>query len=136
MDRAQAGHEGSEAAQDDVAAIFLRIREEVRRSQTRIARPGPGGDAPSPRQLRAEAERLWALSAERSVSRRPGLRGLANHPVKLILNRLLRWHLEPLVAEQRDFNAAVLGLVDDLEQRVSRGSTAADGEAVDRPSAS
>jgi hypothetical protein len=70
------------------------------------------------------------------VSRRPGLRGLASHPVKLALNRLLRWHLEPLVAEQRDFNAAVLGLVDDLEERVSTGSASADGEAVDRPSGS
>ena len=136
MDEAQAGHDGSEAVQDDVAAIFLQIREEVRRSQTRIARPGPAGDAPSPRQLRDEAERLWGLSAERRVSRRPGVRGLVSHPVKLVLNRLLRWHLEPLVAEQRDFNAAVLGLVDDLEQRVPKGSTSAAGEAADRPSAS
>jgi hypothetical protein len=136
VDRAQLGHDGSEAAEDDVAAIFRQIREEVRRSQTRIGRPGPAGEAPSSRQLRAEAERLWALSAERRLSRRPGLRGLAIHPVKLVLNRLLRWHLEPLVAEQRDFNAAVLGLVDDLEQRVPRGQAQADAEAVDRPSAS
>jgi hypothetical protein len=33
--------------------------------------------------------------------------------------RLVRWYVEPALAEQRYFNAAVLRLVDDLDERLA-----------------
>jgi SAM-dependent methyltransferase len=70
---------------------------------------------------RREAEALWAVSAERSFLSRPGAwgraRGLALRPAKSILRKLMRWYVEPLAADQRRFNAAVLRLVDALSER-------------------
>jgi hypothetical protein len=40
--------------------------------------------------------------------------------VKLFLRRLMRWYVEPALAEQRAFNDAVLKLLDDLDERISR----------------
>src|SRR5439155_12410259 len=77
---------------------------------------------------REEAERLWAVSAERPFLYRAGalgrLRGLALVPVKTVVRKLMRWYIEPLALDQRRFNAAVLKLVDALSERADAGQAA------------
>jgi O-antigen chain-terminating methyltransferase len=63
---------------------------------------------------------MWPVSAERPLQRRPGLKGAVAYPVKRLLRPLLRWYVEPLAAEQRAFNDAVLKLVDDQYEAVDR----------------
>ena len=99
----------------DVTALFERLKEEVRKG-------GAVGDGAGRRvrlAARAQAERMWPVSAERPLERRRGVRG-AFHPVKLVLRRLMRWYVEPLAAEQRAFNDAVLKLIDDLYEEADR----------------
>jgi hypothetical protein len=102
----------------DVDALFAALKEEIRRSG---ADPGAAGapGAGDRRAARAEAERLWPVSADRALRLRPGLRGGLGTPVKAVLRKLMRWYVEPLAYDQRSFNAAALRLVDDLEQRVA-----------------
>ncbi len=45
---------------------------------------------------------------------RAGFVGALQKPVKLAVRKLARWYVEPVFADQRAFNAAVLKLVDDL----------------------
>src|SRR6186997_1838197 len=106
----------SASAPVDVEELFRALREEVRGSG---ADPGAGGDEDERRIARAEAERLWPVSADRSLRLRPGVRGGLGTPVKAVLRKLMRWYVEPLAYDQRSFNAATLRLVDDLEQRVA-----------------
>jgi hypothetical protein len=40
-------------------------------------------------------------------------------PVKAVLRKLMRWYVEPLAYDQRSFNAAVLRLLDDLQEQVA-----------------
>ena len=80
--------------------------------------------------VRAQAERLWPVSAERPLERRAGVKGAIGRPVKLVLRRLLRWYVEPLAAEQRAFNDAALKLIDDLYEQTD--SALAGREAVER----
>ena len=103
----------------DVALLFERLKEEVRRSG---AAPGVTGDgsAEERRAARAEAERLWPVSADRSLRLRPGVRGGVGRPVKALLRKLMRWYVEPLAYDQRSFNAAALRIVDDLQEQVDR----------------
>ena len=99
----------------DVDALLERLREEVRRSG---ADPG-GGSGPSDRRaLRDEAERLWPVSADRSLRLRPGVRGGVGTPVKAVLRKLMRWYIEPVAYDQRSFNAVALRLIDDLQAQV------------------
>ena len=102
----------------DVDALFASLREEIRRSG---ADPGAAGEAGEDDRhaARAEAERLWPVSADRPLRLRPGFRGGLGTPVKAVLRKLMRWYVEPLAYDQRSFNAAALRLVDDLEARVS-----------------
>ena len=100
----------------DVEALFASLRDEIRRSG---ADPGADGGPDDRHAARAEAERLWPVSADRSLRLRPGLRGGLGKPVKAVLRKLMRWYVEPLAYDQRSFNAAALRLVDDLEQRVA-----------------
>jgi hypothetical protein len=102
----------------DVEELFRALREEVRRSG---ADPGAsGGDEGERRIARAEAERLWPVSADRSLRLRPGVRGGLGTPVKAVLRKLMRWYVEPLAYDQRSFNAATLRLIDDLQDQVDR----------------
>jgi hypothetical protein len=103
----------------DVALLFERLKEEVRRSG---AAPGVtgGGSAEERLAARAEAERLWPVSADRSLRLRPGVRGGVGTPVKAVLRKLMRWYVEPVAYDQRSFNAAVLRIVDDLQEQVDR----------------
>ncbi len=102
----------------DVESLFQALRQEVRRSG---ADPGAGvGDEEERRVARAEAERLWPVSADRSLRLRPGVRGGLGTPVKAVLRKLMRWYVEPLAYDQRSFNAAALRLIDDLQDQVDR----------------
>jgi O-antigen chain-terminating methyltransferase len=105
--------------QVDVAALFARLQEEVRGGPARA-----GGSSQQRVTWRAQAERMWPVSAERPIERRPGLKGFLAYPVKLALRPLLRWYVEPLAAEQRAFNDAVLKLVDDLHEQADRSRSA------------
>jgi hypothetical protein len=106
---------GQTVADIDVAALIQRLREEVGRSGA-----DPGGAAGGDRRaLRDEAERLWPVSADRSLRLRPGVRGGVGTPVKAVLRKLMRWYVEPLAYDQRSFNAAVLRLLDDLQEQVA-----------------
>jgi hypothetical protein len=105
----------------EIAAIFARLRDEVRN------RPAEGGirglgSATYPREeARLRAERTWSVSAERPFQSRPDqgpLRRYLAAPVKRALRKSMRWYVEPLAAEQRSFNLAILTLVDDLAEQV------------------
>ena len=103
--------------EEDVEAIFARLRAEVlSRSADRAAGPSPA---------REEAERTWPVSAERPFENPPGTRGRVRgfllKPVKAVLRRSMRWYVEPALAEQRRFNAAVLRLLDELSEKTDRG---------------
>jgi len=100
----------------DVEALVARLREELA--------GGPNGAGEGRGQLlaaRHRAERLWAVSADRPLERRPGLKGLVAYPVKKLLRPLLRWYVEPLAHEQRMFNDVVLKMVDGILEEVDRG---------------
>ena len=94
----------------DVAALFEQLKAEVRAS-------GPRATDITPAQVRLstrdQAERLWAVSAERPIVGKGG-------PLKAILRRLMRWYVEPALADQRAYNDALLKLIDDLDERIAR----------------
>ena len=111
-----AGISSTEAV--DVEELFRALRDEVRRSGGDPS--GRVGDESDRRAARAEAERLWPVSADRSLRLRPGVRGGIGTPVKVVLRKLMRWYVEPLAYDQRSFNAAALRLIDDLQEQVDR----------------
>jgi hypothetical protein len=121
----------SAASPVDVEELFRALREEVRRSG---ADPGAAtGDEEERRVARAEAERLWPVSADRSLRLRPGVRGGVGTPVKAVLRKLMRWYVEPLAYDQRSFNAATLRLIDDLQDQVDRLQAELDAARAQRP---
>jgi hypothetical protein len=103
--------EGEETT--DVAALFVRLKEEIHAA-------GPRGSDVPPAQVRLsvrdQAERMWPISAERPIVGKGGF-------VKSILRRCMRWYVEPAFADQRAFNDAVLKLIDDLDERLQRLET-------------
>jgi SAM-dependent methyltransferase len=109
-------HDGASAAappaEVDPVELYEHLREEIRR--------GGAGAEGARATWRAQAERMWPVSAERPIERRPGLKGAVAYPVKRLLRPLLRWYVEPLAAEQRAFNDAVLKLIDDLYEAADR----------------
>ena len=109
-----------EAQEAEFEAILTRLRAEVERWDTESAADAGGDEYPS---RRREAEALWAVSAERPFLSRPGAwgRGLVLRPAKSVLRKLMRWYVEPLAADQRRFNAAVLRLADTLSERDESG---------------
>lgn len=107
----------SENGEVDVAALFEQLKQEVRRSGAAPGGPLSGDDRGA---ARAEAERLWPVSADRPLRLRPGFRGGLGTPAKFVLRKLLRWYVEPVAYDQRSFNAAVLRLIDEQEGRIAR----------------
>ena len=105
--------------QIDPVALLEQLREELKGTGV----DGPGGARAA---WRAQAERMWPVSAERPLSRRAGLKGAIAYAVKRLLRPFLRWYVEPLAAEQRGFNDAALKLVDDLYERGDRTAAAAE----------
>ena len=112
------------AQEAEFEAIVARLRQEVERGEA----DSYAAAADRYPARRREADGLWAVSAERPFLSRPGplgrARGIALTPVKSVLRKMMRWYVEPLAAEQRRFNAAVLRLVDALSERVDAGQTA------------
>ena len=107
----------SAPAEVDLEALLAQLKDEVRRSGAAPGAGGGGGDDRSA--ARAEAERLWPVSADRNLRLRPGVRGGVGTPAKAVLRKLMRWYVEPVAYDQRSFNAAALRLIDDLEARVA-----------------
>jgi hypothetical protein len=87
-----------------------RVYEELKRAIDR--------DTRDPGAMRGLAERFWAVSADKPLARRPGPKGWLAFQVKRLLRKLVRWYVEPALAEQRIFNDALLRLVDELARRV------------------
>jgi SAM-dependent methyltransferase len=111
----------------DVDALFARLSDEVRRGGRSRAEGERGRSARVV--WRGQAERLWSVSAERPIVRRPGVKGFMAYGVKRLLHPLLRWYVEPLAAEQRAFNDALLKLVDDLYESADRAASADEAAA-------
>ena len=97
----------------DVAALFDRLREELRRGA--VHEDSRGAEFASTRAL---AERFWPVTAERSAGGGP------KGAVKRFLRKLMRWYVEPLAADQRVFNDSVLKLVDALSERADASAAA------------
>src|SRR6476469_9214494 len=115
MARAESKMPANAADSVDVQALVEQLREELS--------GGKNGDAGRGQLLAARhrAERLWAVSADRPLERRPGVKGWVALPVKKLLRPLLRWYVEPLAHEQRMFNDVVLKMVDGILEEVDRG---------------
>ncbi len=89
-----------------VDEVYARLREAVDRGARDLA------------STRGLAERFWPVSAEKPLERRPGAKGRLAFQAKRVLRKLMRWYVEPALAEQRIVNDALLRLVDDLSRRV------------------
>jgi SAM-dependent methyltransferase len=110
---------GISSSEIDVADLFERLREELRRGA--VHGDARGADFAATRAL---AERFWPVTAEREAGGGP--KGL----VKRVLRKLMRWYVEPLAADQRVFNDSVLKLVDALSARAD--ANAAGREQMER----
>ena len=97
----------------DVAALFDRLREELRHGA--VHEDSRGAEFASTRAL---AERFWPVTAERPAGGGP------KGAVKRFLRKLMRWYVEPLAADQRVFNDSVLKLVDALSERADASAAA------------
>jgi 2-polyprenyl-3-methyl-5-hydroxy-6-metoxy-1,4-benzoquinol methylase len=97
----------------DVAALFDRLREELRRGA--VHEDSRGAEFASTRTL---AERFWPVTAERPAGGGP------KGAVKRFLRKFMRWYVEPLAADQRVFNDSVLKLVDALSERADASAAA------------
>jgi SAM-dependent methyltransferase len=109
---------GISSSELDVAELFERLREELRRG-------APTGDARGAEfaATRALAERFWPVTAERDAGGGP--KGI----VKRFLRKLMRWYVEPLAADQRVFNDSVLKLLDALSERADANTRAGEDAA-------
>jgi hypothetical protein len=118
-------------SEGEIAAIFTRLRDEVRSRPPVPVSEGRAAVARPPLPSRSRAERAWAVTAERPFEHRPTrggrVRGYVFAPIKRVLRKLMRWYVEPVAAHQRTFNSAVLNLVDELAER-----TAADVDRIER----
>ena len=106
---------------EEIEAAFADLDARVQASQ--------GARVPDEEALREaldEAVRFWPVTADRDFLARPGtggrLRGVLLIPAKGLLRRLMRWYIEPALADQRRFNAAVLRLLQELARERRRPS--------------
>jgi SAM-dependent methyltransferase len=97
----------------DVAALYERLREELRRGAVHGDSRGAEFAA-----TRALAERFWPVTAEREAGGGP--KGIA----KRVLRKFMRWYVEPLAADQRVFNDSALKLLDALSESADSAATA------------
>ena len=102
----------------DLPGLVAQLRDELERTGPRHR----SGARPSSVRVnaRAAADRLWPVSADRHIGGRAGLAGALYRPVKLLLRKLVRWYVEPVFADQRAYNDALLRLVDDLYEEIDR----------------
>jgi hypothetical protein len=93
--------------EQEVDLIISRLRDELGTG----ARTEAGSER-SAWAARAQAERFWAVTTDRPFLYKPGpwgrLRGMLLVPAKVVLRKLMRWYIEPALAQQRDFNASIL----------------------------
>jgi hypothetical protein len=109
----------ADETEGEIAAIFTRLQHEVR------SRPATSGGGMTdqthraPLAGRSRTEQTWAVTAERTLEHAPNrrLRGYLYAPAKRVSRKLMRWYVEPVAAQQRSFNLAVLALVDELADR-------------------
>jgi hypothetical protein len=94
----------------DLRALISQLEAELRSATRR----GASGASSLRLDARATAERTWRVTADRPYGGRGGLVGSAQRPVKAVVRKLARWYVEPVFADQRAFNAALLRLVDEL----------------------
>jgi hypothetical protein len=116
----------------EIAAIFARLKEEVRnRPAPEAARTSGMGAPRAPLPSRFRAEQTWAVTADRPFENPPTRTGAVRRyvagPAKAVLRKLMRWYVEPVATHQRSFNRAILSTVDELADR-----TAADIERLER----
>jgi hypothetical protein len=110
-----------ENPQHELSAIFERLRDEVRNRPAEADSDGSASRDYTPATARLRAERTWSVSAERPFQNPPEaglLRRVFAAPTKRVLRKSMRWYVEPLAAEQRSFNLAILTLVDELAAAV------------------
>jgi hypothetical protein len=104
---------------DEIAALFAELRNAAESSQAERE-----VDEQALADARDEAIRFWPVSAERDFLSRPGrsgrVRGALLVPVKKLLRPMMRWYVEPALADQRRFNAAVLRMLDELARENRR----------------
>ena len=111
-----AGESREEAV--DVAALAARLRDELARTAPRHRSSAAASRVRI--DARGAADRLWPVSTDRHLGGRAGAVGLAYRPAKVVLRKLMRWYVEPVFADQRAFNDAVLRLLDDLYEETDR----------------
>ena len=70
----------SSKLETDLAALFEQLKQEVRRSGRHPARAGDADDRSA---ARAEAERLWPVSADRNLRLRPASAAGSGRPRRL-----------------------------------------------------
>ena len=114
--------DASPGEEAEIEEALTRVRDEVR------GRPPTRGlsaqEAAAFRvAARDQAELHWAVTAERPFVRSPGtagrVRAAAVAPLRRAVRGLVRWYVEPALEEQRQFNLAILQLVDDLAERTA-----------------
>jgi hypothetical protein len=118
-------------SEDEVGAIVNRLRAEVE-ATLRATGAGDDGAAPGRLAARGEAERLWAVTADRPFPPWPGWRQLLRRwgwagllkrlvvvPVKAVVRKLIRWYVDPIVVDQRRFNEVTLRMIDELAERTA-----------------
>ncbi len=113
------GHDGASAQASPSAEV------DRRRAVRAAARGDPAGRRRARGRSRdvARPGRAHVAGFGRAPARAaPGHQGRVAYPVKRLLRPLLRWYVEPLAAEQRAFNDAVLKLVDDLYETADRAA--------------
>jgi hypothetical protein len=103
----------------EVDLIVARLQGELRRSGAVAEEGGQRGTAWG---ARAQAEQFSHVTLHRPLLYKPGtwgrIRGTLLAPIKLVLRKLIRWYVEPAFAQQRDFNASILGALEQLSERV------------------
>ena len=112
----------------DVRALFRQLEDEVRRTGPRRG-AGRGGSVRL--DARATAERLWRVTADRPPGGRHGA-AVIQRPVKLAVRKLARWYVEPVFADQRAVNDALIKLVDELADEVDELRARVDALERDR----
>jgi hypothetical protein len=106
----------------EIDLLAARLREALRPRASFGAAADPGDPLSFDWSARAQAERFWPVTVDRPLLYKPGtwgrLRGTLLAPPKLVLRKLMRWYVEPALAQQRDFNSSVLNALDQLNERV------------------
>jgi hypothetical protein len=113
--------------EQEVDLIVSRLRDELGTGAR-----GEVGSEGGAWAARAQAERFWAVTADRPFLYKPGtwgrLRGMLLVPPKVVLRKLMRWYIEPALAQQRDFNASILRALMYTNERVDAVAKPEGGE--------